>query len=78
MNDRLSGVSFRGLIRVLVDPDTAEQDRWLTRLALLQLADVEPTTEALAFLAGSTPERAMGAMAVLQTEGKVSFTETDS
>lgn len=63
------------MVRVICDPRTSDQDRWVMRLALLQLAGVEPTTEALAFIGNTTPEKAMGAMAVLQSEGLVGYTE---
>jgi hypothetical protein len=73
----LAGVNLPDVIKRLADPQTEEKDRWVLRLALLELANVEPTTEALASLAGVAPERAMGAMAVLQTEGLVSFETQD-
>lgn len=64
---------LKELVRLLADTKTGEHDRWLLRVALLELAGVEPTTEALASLAGATPDRARGAMAVLQTEGLIRF-----
>lgn len=66
------------IVRLLASPETEDHDRWILRVALLELADVEPTTEALASLAGSTPERATGAMAVLQAEGLVSFEKIET
>lgn len=70
-----SPVTWPGVIRALVNPHTTDRDRWLLRLTLLQLANVEPTAEALAFLGNTTPDKAAGAMAVLQVDGLVDFEE---
>jgi hypothetical protein len=67
----IADFNLRNIIRILVDPKTSDQDRWLMRLTLLQVAGVEATTEALAYLGNTTPEKVMGAMAVLQTDGHV-------
>jgi hypothetical protein len=70
-------LSWREIVKLLADSRTEDHDKWLLRTALLERAGVAPTTDALACLAGTTPERANGAMAVLVSEGLAGF-ETES
>lgn len=65
------GTPIETMIRTLVDPATTDKDRWLLRLAILELAHVDPTPEALAFIGNTTIEKAVGAMGVLQADGFV-------
>ena len=64
---------LHNLIRTLVDRTTSDHDRWLLRLTILQVVNVEATAEALAFLGNTTVEKTLGAMAVLQADGLAQF-----
>lgn len=72
---QIGRLSMDGLVQTIVNPETTESQRWLCRLALLQMADVRPTPEALAFIGNTTVEKARGAMAVLQADGLAEFHE---